>query len=278
VKLINVPLSTDRPYSAPFECRTKFVSQLCDAALMGFVEACEYIIKKGADINAQGGYYGNALQTVSFGDDESVVRLLLDRGMDVNAQCGHYGSALHAASSQSHVLVIRSLHERGTDVNPPKADARAKLCMRHHPWAMDRWFDCCWRVSNYDATMQCKQGDVLNCWNYHNSEIAIGCVRSIPRMRLLESILYEGCVRAMFDILLVVELHLFSSFSLNLKFLGRYFISTFIREGCGGQRSRRRISAALGMRCHLGVDKGGRTGMVGTVHCILELLEQPLLF
>jgi ankyrin repeat protein len=66
---------------------------------MGFVEACEYIIKVGADINAQGRYYGNTLQAASFGGYESVVRLLLDWGMDVNAQCGHYGSALHAASS-----------------------------------------------------------------------------------------------------------------------------------------------------------------------------------
>jgi Ankyrin repeats (3 copies) len=86
-------------YRAPFDSRTKFVSQLYYAALMGFVEACEYIVKMGSDINAQGGYYGNALRAASFRGYESVVRLLLDGGMDVNAQCGHYGSALHAASS-----------------------------------------------------------------------------------------------------------------------------------------------------------------------------------
>ena len=51
---------------------------------------CEKIVQllldKGADINAQGGHYGNALQAASTGAHEKIVQLLLDNGADVNAQ------------------------------------------------------------------------------------------------------------------------------------------------------------------------------------------------
>ncbi len=55
----------------------------------------------GADVNAQGGRYGNALQVAaaSFEDHYQVVQMLLDKGVGVNAQGGLYGNALQAASS-----------------------------------------------------------------------------------------------------------------------------------------------------------------------------------
>jgi ankyrin repeat protein len=43
-------------------------------------------LEKGADVNAQGGYYGNALQAAANGGHDSVVTLLLEKGADVNAQ------------------------------------------------------------------------------------------------------------------------------------------------------------------------------------------------
>jgi ankyrin repeat protein len=56
------------------------------------------LLDRGADVNAQGGHYGSALQAASFGGHENVVRMLLVRhGADVNSQGGEYGSALHAA-------------------------------------------------------------------------------------------------------------------------------------------------------------------------------------
>jgi ankyrin repeat protein len=44
------------------------------------------LLDKGADVNAQGGYYGNALQAASSDGHEAVVKLLLNKGADVNAQ------------------------------------------------------------------------------------------------------------------------------------------------------------------------------------------------
>ncbi|KAF2729999.1 hypothetical protein EJ04DRAFT_446072 [Polyplosphaeria fusca] len=46
------------------------------------------LLDKGADVNAQGGRYGNALQAASYGGHEAVVKMLLDAGADVNAQGG----------------------------------------------------------------------------------------------------------------------------------------------------------------------------------------------
>jgi ankyrin repeat protein len=52
------------------------------------------LLEKGADVNAQGGEYGNALQASLYGGHAVVVRLLLDKGADVNAQGDYFGNAL----------------------------------------------------------------------------------------------------------------------------------------------------------------------------------------
>jgi ankyrin repeat protein len=37
------------------------------------------------------------------------VTMLLNKGADVNAQGGHYGNALHAASEEGHKAVVKML-------------------------------------------------------------------------------------------------------------------------------------------------------------------------
>jgi len=44
------------------------------------------LVDLGADVNAQGGFYGNALLAAASRDHEAVVRLLVDLGANVNAQ------------------------------------------------------------------------------------------------------------------------------------------------------------------------------------------------
>lgn len=119
------------------------------AAKRGQRDIAELLLNNGADINARGGFYGNALQVASSGGYEAVVKLLLDKGAklnmqdedsnmlqtaaasghelivmallnkfaDVNAQGGFYGSALQAASAEGHELVVKRLLDRGADVN-----------------------------------------------------------------------------------------------------------------------------------------------------------------
>ena len=43
------------------------------------------LLENGADVNAQGGQYGNALQGAVQSGNEAVVKLLLEDGADVNA-------------------------------------------------------------------------------------------------------------------------------------------------------------------------------------------------
>ncbi|OCK73444.1 hypothetical protein K432DRAFT_280544, partial [Lepidopterella palustris CBS 459.81] len=60
------------------------------------------LLSKGADVNAQGGRYGNALQAASVGGHNKIVELLLSKGADINAQGGECGNALQAASVGGH--------------------------------------------------------------------------------------------------------------------------------------------------------------------------------
>jgi ankyrin repeat protein len=93
------------------------LTALYHAAVGGYYNIVELLLLMGADVNAQGGYYGNALQGASSGGHESVVRLLLEWGADVNAQGGYYGNALQGASSGGHESVVQLLLEWGADVN-----------------------------------------------------------------------------------------------------------------------------------------------------------------
>jgi ankyrin repeat protein len=90
---------------------------LYEAAEKGDLDAVKKLIAAKRDVNAQGRWYGNALQAASFKGFEPVVRLLLENGADVNARGGHFGNALQAASSMGSEAVVRLLLEKGAEVN-----------------------------------------------------------------------------------------------------------------------------------------------------------------
>tara|TARA_R110002003_G_scaffold37_3_gene2136 strand:- start:1533 stop:1907 length:375 start_codon:yes stop_codon:yes gene_type:complete len=71
-------------------------SALLWAAQHGQEATVQKPLGERADVNANGGQYGNALQATAQGGDEQVVKLLLDKGTDVNAHGGHYSNALQA--------------------------------------------------------------------------------------------------------------------------------------------------------------------------------------
>ena len=60
----------------------------------GHDKIVQLLLEKGAEVNAQGGHYGNALQAACSGGHDKIVQLLLERGAEVNAQGGDYGNAL----------------------------------------------------------------------------------------------------------------------------------------------------------------------------------------
>ncbi|KAF7979993.1 hypothetical protein HWV62_40082 [Athelia sp. TMB] len=85
------------------------------------------LLEKGADPNAKGGGRGTALQAACYEGHHEVVQLLLKNGANVNAQGGRYGTALTAASSRNHVGISRLLLERGAKVHK-RCDVRGTAC------------------------------------------------------------------------------------------------------------------------------------------------------
>jgi ankyrin repeat protein len=96
-------------------------SWLYQAASLGHAEVVRFFISrdvdKRADINAQGGEYGNALQAAAYGYHTAVVQILLEKGADINAQGGEYGNALQAAAYRGSEEIVQILLEKGADVN-----------------------------------------------------------------------------------------------------------------------------------------------------------------
>ncbi|KAJ7266754.1 ankyrin repeat domain-containing protein [Mycena rebaudengoi] len=110
---------------------------LIGAGLAGGLGMVQLLLDRGTDVNAQGRYYGNALQAASLEGHEAVVQLLLDqganatsrtgheavvqlllnRGADVNAEGGFYGNALQAASINGHEVIVQLLLNKGASVN-----------------------------------------------------------------------------------------------------------------------------------------------------------------
>jgi hypothetical protein len=95
----------------------RVASPLYYASLTGLIESVRLLLERGADVNAQGGSYGNALQAASAEGHGQIFQQLLKQGADVNAQGGYYGNALQAASARGHDQIFQQLLERGADIN-----------------------------------------------------------------------------------------------------------------------------------------------------------------
>ena len=92
------------------------------SSLLGLINIATALIARGADVNMQGGPYGDALQAASYGGHKEIVELLLERGAAVNMQGGHYGNALQAASYGGRKEIVELLLERGAEVNKQDRD------------------------------------------------------------------------------------------------------------------------------------------------------------
>lgn len=90
---------------------------LCVACKMGNERMVELLMTSGADVNAQGGSYGNPLQTAIYYGHTTIVELLLKRGADVNTQGGFYGNALQAAARYGDMTMINMLLKSDAEVN-----------------------------------------------------------------------------------------------------------------------------------------------------------------
>ncbi|KIK62144.1 hypothetical protein GYMLUDRAFT_242835, partial [Collybiopsis luxurians FD-317 M1] len=87
------------------------------AAALGNEGIVNVLLENGADVNAQGGQYGNALQAAVAAKNEGIVNVLLEKGAHVNAQGGQYSNALQAAVAAKNESIVNVLLENGADVN-----------------------------------------------------------------------------------------------------------------------------------------------------------------
>ncbi|KAJ7718038.1 ankyrin repeat domain-containing protein [Mycena olivaceomarginata] len=87
--------------------------ELTVAAYYGHQKICQLLLSKGADVNAQGGRYGNALQAAVSQGHDKIVQVLVDKGEDVNTQGGEYGNALQAAASGGHDKTVSDVNAQG---------------------------------------------------------------------------------------------------------------------------------------------------------------------
>ena len=87
------------------------------ASYGGHEATAKVLLEYGAEVNAQGGEYGNALQAASYGGHQAIVKVLLEKGAGVNAKGGEYGNALQAASFGGHEAIVKVLLEEGAEVN-----------------------------------------------------------------------------------------------------------------------------------------------------------------
>ncbi|KAJ8116082.1 hypothetical protein OPT61_g2411 [Boeremia exigua] len=97
---------------------------LCIASEYGYEQIVKLLLDRGADVNLQGGPYGNALVAASANGYGQVVRLLLEKGAMVNALGREPTmdidvyieiSALQAASREGHKQVVDMLLARGAE-------------------------------------------------------------------------------------------------------------------------------------------------------------------
>ena len=98
--------------------RWQFANPLYYASYVGLSGIARMLIEQtGADVNAQGGSFGNALQAALYEGNEQIVELLLSSGADVNAQGGRFGNALQAASYIGNKEIVELLLSNSADVN-----------------------------------------------------------------------------------------------------------------------------------------------------------------
>jgi ankyrin repeat protein len=95
----------------------RFGNALCEASARGHEAVVKLLLDKGANANAQGGHFSNALYEASVEGHEAVVKLLLDKGANANAQGAHFGNALYAASARGHEAVVKLLLDKGANAN-----------------------------------------------------------------------------------------------------------------------------------------------------------------
>lgn len=94
------------------------------AARRGKIHEIQYVLDRGADINAVTNTGVSALWNAAYNNDKKVAKYLLDAGIDVQA---HGGTALQIAAFYGHLEIVKILLNANVDINYQRFDAHPDL-------------------------------------------------------------------------------------------------------------------------------------------------------
>ncbi len=131
------------------------------ATLVGHGEIVNYLLQRGANIDARNASGLSSLHAAAYGGHTDIVKLLVAKGANVNDASNRFGvTPLHLASEENHIGTVQALLKQGADfgvieINGYSAMSRAGF--RKH-----------WDVVNVllanGAT--CQVADVVGPWLY----------------------------------------------------------------------------------------------------------------
>ena len=93
-----------------------FGNALCTAIYKGHDRLVQILLDRGADINTQRNYC-SALEAASFKNNDKLMQMLLDKEIDINVRRYSYGKALKVASIKGHDKVVQMLFDEGVDMD-----------------------------------------------------------------------------------------------------------------------------------------------------------------
>ena len=96
--------------------KTITMTPLLAAALMGQTEMVEFLIRKGADVDAKGGDGGTALHAAAFLGQYEVAKLLIENGADINARNNDGATVMDTLVLDRAILPEMSTQYRATDL------------------------------------------------------------------------------------------------------------------------------------------------------------------
>ena len=94
------------------------------AALKGQLEMAQLLVASGAEINHSG---WTPLAYAAFGGHAQVVEFLIDKGADVDARAPNHATALMMAAKSGHAEVVKLLLEADADTDIKTADGITAL-------------------------------------------------------------------------------------------------------------------------------------------------------
>jgi ankyrin repeat protein len=107
----------DWPRNPTFEHPNTPALSLYYASLVGCAQVVELLLERGADVNAQGGHYGNALQAALSNRHEEIAKLLLRKGFNIISRGRAYDNALMTTLYEGSKDMIALLLARAEEIN-----------------------------------------------------------------------------------------------------------------------------------------------------------------